>query len=230
MSDDRRSHWDRVYATRPASQVSWFQGSPAPSLEMIAAAGVAPTDSVLDVGGGVSLLVDRLLDKGFQRISVLDVSGEALAASQARLGPRADLVNWLVEDVTRWSPTTDAFDLWHDRAAFHFLVGEADRQAYVRALTQGLRRGGHAVLATFALSGPDRCSGLPVQRYSPEALRAALGAGFELVEARAEAHRTPNGVTQDFVWGLFRKAAALRLLDPASSSHAAESIGRRNDT
>lgn len=207
MSNDRQSHWDRVYATRPATQVSWFQTSPAPSLEMIGAAGVAPTASVLDIGGGASLLVDRLIDQGFQRISVLDVSAEALAASKARLGPRAAQVDWLVEDVTRWSPAPEAFDLWHDRAVFHFLVGEADRQAYVRALIQGLRRGGHAVLATFALSGPDRCSGLPVQRYSPETLQATVGASFQLVEAKAEAHRTPSGVTQDFVWGLFRKAA-----------------------
>lgn len=207
MSDDRQSHWDSVYSTHPASQVSWFQNSPVTSLEMIAASEVALAGSVLDIGGGASLLVDRLLDKGFQRISVLDVSGQALAATKARLGPRAEMVDWLVKDVTCWSPAKDAFDLWHDRAVFHFLVGEADRKAYVRALTHGVRRGGHTVLATFALSGPDRCCGLPVQRYSAETLQGAVGAGFHLVEARTETHLTPSGVTQDFVWGLFRKVA-----------------------
>ncbi len=191
MSDDRQSHWNRVYATRPATQVSWFQNSPGPSLEMIAAAGVVPTGSVLDVGGGASLLVDRLLEKGFQRISVLDVSGEALAASKARLGPHAAQVDWLVEDVTRWSPATDAFDLWHDRAVFHFLVGKRDRQAYVRALTQGLRRGGHAVHDRRSRRHDNRAAIRPGARRNPLA-RTADRAAAAQPSARMHAPSRPR--------------------------------------
>jgi len=207
MSDARQAHWDRVYAARPVTQARWHQDEPARSVAIITAAGVGPEASVIDVGGGASFLVDRLLDKGFRRITVLDVSTQALAAAQARLGERAAAVAWLVEDVTVWSPPKDAFDLWHDRAVFHFMVADADRRAYVRALNQGLRVGGHLILATFALSGPERCSGLPVQRYSQETLPAVLGANFRLLDATPETHVTPSGAAQDFVWCLFRKTA-----------------------
>lgn len=207
MSDAAQTHWEHVYTTRPSTQVSWYQGEPERSLAMFAAAGVAPTASVIDVGGGASLLVDRLLEQGYGQISVLDVSSQALAAAKARLGGRGDTVAWLVEDITTWSPPPHAFDLWHDRAVFHFLVEDIHRQAYLRALNQGLRDGGYLILATFALSGPERCSDLPVQRYSAETLQAALGGGFKLLDTSLETHITPSGVAQDFVWCLFRKTA-----------------------
>jgi len=207
MFEARQAYWEKVYATRAPTEVGWFQDEPAPSLAMIAAAGIEPTASVIDVGGGASRLVDRLLDEAFQRVTVLDVSIQGLTAAKTRLGARAAAVDWLVEDVTTWSPPRGAFDLWHDRAVFHFLIEETERRAYVRALSRGLRSGGHAVLAPFALTGPERCSGLPVRRYSPETLLAELGADFQLIDAKPETHLTPDGASQDFIWCLFRKCA-----------------------
>jgi SAM-dependent methyltransferase len=206
MSDTSRQHWERTYARRPADEVSWFQREPAPSLAMIAATGVGRDAAILDVGGGASSLVDHLLHRGYGRVTVLDVSGGALEIARARLGASARGVDWRVEDITRWSPPEHGFDVWHDRAVFHFLVEAADRDAYLRALDRGLRPGGHLILATFAPTGPERCSGLPVQRYSPEALQAVLGPGYRLVESRPEAHVTPAGVSQDFTWCRFGKA------------------------
>lgn len=200
-----REHWETVYGSKPSDAVSWFQSEPAPSLAMIAKAGVGPDAAVVDVGGGASTLVDHLLDQGFGRLSVLDVSGQALAVAKTRLGERAGRIAWLVQDITVWSPPPDSIDLWHDRAVFHFLVEPAAREAYLRALRQGLKAGGHAILATFALDGPERCSGLPVQRYSPESLAVALGPQFELIDARSETHHTPWGAVQSFTWTLFRK-------------------------
>lgn len=200
-----REHWETVYGSKPSAAVSWFQSEPAPSLVMIAKAGVGPDAAVEDVGGGASTLVDQLLDQGFGRLSVLDVSGQALAVAKTRLGERAGRIAWLVQDITAWSPPPDSIDLWHDRAVFHFLVEPAAREAYLRALRRGLKAGGHAILATFALDGPERCSGLPVQRYAPETLAVALGPQFELIDAGAETHQTPGGAAQNFTWTLFRK-------------------------
>lgn len=200
-----QEHWEQVYGSKAPETVSWFQPEPSPSLAMIDEAGMDAGAAVIDVGAGASTLVDHLLDSGFRDISVLDVSSQALAAAKTRLGERAALVNWLVEDITTWRPTTAAFDLWHDRAVFHFLIDEAHRQAYLRALERALRPGGHVILATFALDGPERCSGLPVRRYSPQTLKAVLGPHFELIDARPETHLTPGGGSQNFVWCLFRK-------------------------
>ncbi len=202
-----QAHWEQVYGSKASDTVSWFQAEPSPSLAMIAQAGVNPDAAVIDVGAGASALVDHLLDSGFRHVSVLDVSSQALAETKARLGERAALVDWLVEDITAWRPPAAAFDLWHDRAVFHFLIDAADRQVYLRALERALRPGGHVILATFALDGPERCSGLPVQRYSPQMLEAVLGPHFELIDARPETHRTPGGASQNFVWCLFRRTA-----------------------
>jgi SAM-dependent methyltransferase len=206
ISNPSKHHWEQVYTTKATDAVSWFQQEPIPSLDMIAAAGVAADAAIVDVGGGASLLVDRLLDRGFTKLTVLDVSEHALALAKARLGSRAASVAWVVEDVTSWEPPSAAFTLWHDRAVFHFLVDEADRHGYLRALDRGLTPGGFAIFATFALSGPERCSGLPVRRYSAATLQAALGAGYELVKTIPETHMTPSGNRQDFLWCLFRKA------------------------
>lgn len=205
MSDTPQEHWDGVYAARAPDAVSWFQSEPAPSLRMIAAAGIGHDDAVIDIGGGASNLVDRLLARGYRQITVLDICVQALAVAKARLGRRSVSVDWLVTDITSWAPPVATFDLWHDRAVFHFLVEKADRQAYLRALNRALRPDGYVVLAAFAPTGPDRCSGLPVQRYSPELLAAVLGASFQLIAARTKTHLTPGGVSQDFVWCLFRK-------------------------
>ena len=202
-----RQHWEHLYATRAPGTLSWFQAEPAVSLALMEAAGVRPTDPVIDVGGGDSRLVDRLLDRGFTDVTVLDIAGAALEAARRRLGPRRDRVTWLAADVTRWQPEPAAYALWHDRAVFHFLVEEADRRAYLAALHRGLAPGGHAVFATFAPSGPPRCSGLPVRRYDADSLQATLGGAFDLRESRLESHPTPAGGSQDFQWCLFRRVA-----------------------
>lgn len=205
MTATTQTHWQSVHTTKPLEAVSWFQGEPAPSLAMIAAAGVGAAAAVVDIGAGASSLVDRLHWAGFHRLSVLDVSSGALDVARNRLGIGAEAINWIVSDVTAWSPTVDAYDLWHDRAVFHFLVTEPERQAYLAALNAGLRSGGYLVMATFAPTGPEQCSGLPVRRYSADALCAALGPEFQRIESKAETHRTPGGGEQDFTWGLFRK-------------------------
>lgn len=164
MAETRRSHWETVYGEKRVDGVSWFEAKPARSLALIDSLDVALDDAIIDVGGGASLLVDELLRRGFRDLSVLDIAINPLAVARARLGTRAAEVSWLVEDVTLWQPPRDRYALWHDRAVFHFLIEAADRQAYMRAVTRGLRPGGHLILATFAPSGPERCSGLPVQR------------------------------------------------------------------
>lgn len=204
--DDVRAHWERVYEEKRPDAVSWFEESPERSLALIEASGVTRDAPIIDVGGGASRLVDALLDRGYREVSVLDVAEHSLAAARARLGDRAkDVVEWLVEDITHWVPAKDRYALWHDRAVFHFLTAEADRRAYLGALDHGLRPGGHLVLATFAPSGPERCSGLPVQRYGADELKAVLGPGFELLSSDVATHLTPNGARQDFTWCVFRK-------------------------
>ena len=205
MNDlSRQAHWENVYATRGEREVSWFQERPALSLELIRAAGATPASSVIDVGGGASRLVDALLADGFAAVTVLDISAAALAASRGRVGSGATKVTWIVADITTWEPA-QAYDLWHDRAVLHFLTNEADRAAYVMRLMQALRLGGHAIIGTFALDGPERCSGLPVVRYDASRLANLLGPQFDLVESRTQDHATPMGGTQRFQFSLFRR-------------------------
>jgi len=200
----RQAHWESVYASRGEREVSWFEEAPVLSLALIRTAGATPRSSVIDIGGGASRLVDALLAEGFEAVSVLDLSDAALSAARARLGGRAAKVTWIVADVTTWEPT-QAYDLWHDRAALHFLTDAVDRAAYVARLAKALRPGGHAVIGTFALDGPERCSGLPVVRYDAASLATLLGPDFALVETRAHAHRTPTGGAQRFQFSLFRR-------------------------
>lgn len=199
---DRQSHWQNVYASKTEKEVSWFQENPAPSLDMIAATGISTDASIIDVGGGASRLVDSLVEKGFRRLAILDLSANALAEAKKRLGHRAEGIEWIAADVTSWEPTT-TYDLWHDRAAFHFLTEPADRDAYIARLTKAVRAGGHAIIATFAPDGPERCSGLPIVRYAPEDLAQALGRDFQLIESRRHDHVTPGGNTQRFQFSLF---------------------------
>jgi SAM-dependent methyltransferase len=201
----RQAHWEKVYSRKTETELSWFQETPAPSLDLIAATGATTGASIVDVGGGSSRLVDALLDKGLAAITVLDLSASALAAARARLGARAGKVQWVVGDITEWQPAAAVYDLWHDRATLHFLTEEADRAAYVDCLAKALRPGGHAIIATFALDGPERCSGLPVVRYDAESLLRLLGNGFELVDSRCHVHRTPWGTDQRFQFSLLRR-------------------------
>ena len=201
--ENRQAHWEDVYAGKAENEVSWFQENPAPSLESIAWAGATHASSIIDIGGGASRLVDKLIAMGFLDITVLDLSAAALDAAKARLGQQAAKVRWIVADVTVWEPA-QAYDVWHDRAAFHFLTEEKDRAAYVARLKRGLRTGGHAIIATFALDGPEKCSGLPVMRYDAASLGQALGPGFRLVDLRRHEHATPWKSQQTFQFSIFR--------------------------
>jgi len=202
---DRQAHWEKVYTTKAEAEVSWFQATPEISLDLMRAAGVTPRSAIVDIGGGASRLVDALVGAGYGDVTVLDISNRALDIARARLGDKAGRVQWLVADVTRWQPER-RYDLWHDRATFHFLVNEVDRRAYVENLRRALAAGGHAIIGTFALDGPERCSGLPIVRYDAASLGATLGRDFVLVERRLDAHRTPSGAVQNFQFSLFRRA------------------------
>jgi SAM-dependent methyltransferase len=201
----RQGHWEGVYTSKGEQEVSWFQESPEPSLALIKQAGATRDTAIIDVGGGASRLVDTLIGLDYADLTVLDLSAAALAAAQARLGRNAEKVRWIAADVTAWEPPR-AYDLWHDRAAFHFLTEESDRQAYVMRLTQALKPGGHVIIATFALDGPERCSGLPVMRYDSKNLAEVLGSAFVLLNSQGREHATPWGTQQRFQFSTFRRS------------------------
>jgi trans-aconitate methyltransferase len=201
---DDRSHWGSVYADRAIDEVSWYQAEPTVSLELIGKAGVDPASAIIDVGGGASVLAERLVTLGFEDVTVLDVSGEALAASRGRMAARADQVTWVEADLLQWRPGR-RYDVWHDRAVFHFLTTRAERLRYVQTVRSALAPDGAVVLGTFASDGPDRCSGLPTSRYAAEEL-AAQFPGFETMTTRREEHHTPAGALQPFTWVLLRNA------------------------
>ncbi|MBX3608679.1 MAG: class I SAM-dependent methyltransferase [Hydrogenophaga sp.] len=200
-----KEHWEQVYTTKSENEVSWFQEHAGQSVELIGRAGVPKTASVIDVGGGASTLVDDLLVNGYQFVTVLDLSDAAIAASRARLGMRASGVSWLVGDITKLKLSRHAYDVWHDRAVFHFLTTREEREAYVNAVLRAVRPGGYVIVATFAEDGPERCSGLPVKRYSADGLHAEFGAPFTLLQQEREEHHTPMGTVQKFIYCLCRK-------------------------
>lgn len=195
-------HWDRVYHTKRTDEVSWFRPHLETSLALIAEAGVSADAPLIDVGGGASTLVDDLLAGGYRDVTILDVSAAALEAARARLGSRSSAVRWIAADVTRADLPAAHFQVWHDRAVFHFLTDPADRDRYVAQVRRSVAPGGHVVVATFGPDGPLRCSGLPTARYDAEALHAVFGADFAMVDHREERHHTPAGVDQQFVYCL----------------------------
>ena len=199
-----QEHWEEVYRTKAADKVSWYQAHPASSLEMIYASQVARGAGVVDIGGGASILADTLLEAGFLDISVLDIAAPALEISKARLGARARDIKWIVADVLTWKPSR-AYDLWHDRAVFHFLTAQEDRARYRAVLEKALKPGGTLVIATFAEDGPEKCSGLPVQRWSPNSLAVELGLEFKLEQRFREQHHTPWDSVQAFNWCRFKR-------------------------
>jgi 2-polyprenyl-3-methyl-5-hydroxy-6-metoxy-1,4-benzoquinol methylase len=201
----RQDHWQTVFRSKGERDVSWFQERPDISLEMIAATGVGRDAAIVDIGGGASRLVDALVAEGFSHVSVLDISETALATVRARLGGPAANVQWIVADVTRWQPA-QRYDVWHDRAAFHFLTAAEDRAAYAECVRQAVRPGGHVIIATFALDGPERCSGLPVMRHDAASIGAVLGPAFAPIDSRPHDHRTPGGAVQRFQFSRFRRA------------------------
>lgn len=199
-----QDHWQRTYKAKADQEVSWHQDSPEPSLSLVTAAASSLATPIIDIGGGSSPLVDHLVQRGYDKIAVLDMSSAALARSQARLGRRAARVDWIVADIRTWSPV-ERYEIWHDRATFHFMATEADRAAYLARLRQALVPGGCAIIATFALDGPEKCSGLPVMRYDPDGLAATLGQDFTLVRSERHLHRTPWGAGQPFQFSVFRR-------------------------
>ena len=203
---DRKQHWEEVYGSKRAHETSWYQPVPAPSLAMIRHVANGGTPSLIDVGGGASLLVDCLLDQGYCELAVLDISGRALGQARERLGPRATRVDWIEADVTQYEPGR-TWDIWHDRAAFHFLTDSADRSRYVHVLKQALAVGGQAIIAAFAPDGPRKCSGLEIVRHDAQSLGAELGPEFVLEEERSDAHLTPAGSEQRFGFYRFRRDA-----------------------
>jgi 2-polyprenyl-3-methyl-5-hydroxy-6-metoxy-1,4-benzoquinol methylase len=203
MSDvSRKAHWESVYTTKGEKEVSWFQENPAPSLELIAMAGLCADASIIDIGGGASRLVDTLVERKIGQITVLDVSAAALDAAKERLDDRGAGVRWTIADVTKWEPP-QAYDLWHDRAAFHFLTDQADQSAYVDRLRKAVKPGGHVIIGTFALDGPEKCSGLPIVRHDAASLSAILGTDFKLIDTRRHDHATPWGAVQRFQFTTF---------------------------
>jgi SAM-dependent methyltransferase len=201
---DARSHWENVCATKTPNALSWYRLHLETSLEIIQR--VAPTRStaIIDVGGGESTLVDDLLGRGYQKLSVLDVSSAAIDFTKRRLGRSANSVQWIAGDITTADLPANAYDVWHDRAVFHFLTAPEQRVAYVRQVARAVKSGGHVLVSTFGPEGPTKCSGLEVIRYDAESLHAEFGVRFRLLESSKELHETPFGTTQQFLYCLCR--------------------------
>ena len=202
-----QQHWDEVYGARSEDALTWFEATPAVSLDLVREY-LQPGEPFIDIGAGASRLVDVLREEGFGSLTVLDLSAAALAVRRQRLGPRADDVAWIEADITTWEPDR-YYAVWHDRVVFHFLTAAEDRAGYARALSAALRPGGIAIIATFADDGPEMCSGLPVVRYAPETLAQELDrllpGRFEKCDARRHMHITPKGNRQSFQYSVFRK-------------------------
>jgi len=206
---DRKQHWEQVYATKPSDSVSWYQEHANLSLRLIHNTGLGKDAAIIDVGGGASTLVDDLVVEGYSDVTVLDLSATAIAVAQKRLGEHANRVHWMEGDITTVDFPLHRFDIWHDRAVFHFLTGEAERHAYVERVMRAVKPGGHVIVATFGKDGPEKCSGLPVMRYEPEALHHEFGeASFTLIDHQSEAHHTPSGKVQQFVYCYCRKSSS----------------------
>lgn len=202
---ENKTHWEHIYHTKDTAQVSWYQLHPRLSLQYIQNTGVDKTAQIIDVGGGASTLVDHLLEDGFQHVTVLDISTAALEVAQQRLGPRAESVTWLEADITQTALPLHHYDVWHDRAVFHFLTEREDRQRYINAVNEAVKPGGHVIVATFASDGPEKCSGLQVARYDPLSLHDEFGPGFELLDSTREEHQTPFGTEQKFIYCYCRR-------------------------
>lgn len=200
---ERQAHWQRVYTSKEENQLSWHEDAPALSLTLLGEAGLRPEMAVVDIGGGTSRLVDALVARKQTHVTVLDLSTAALETAKKRLAGAGN-VEWVAGDVTEWQPKRP-YDLWHDRAAFHFLTAPEDQRAYMRVMARALKTGGRAVIGTFALDGPEKCSGLPVARHDAASLWAVLGEGFSLISTRRNEHTTPWGAVQQFQFGTFEK-------------------------
>lgn len=193
-------HWESVYGSNAPDQVSWFRPHLETSLSFIERSGADRSTRIIDVGGGESTLVDDLLARGYANLTVLDISKTAIEVTKARLAGLADRVAWLVADVTSTDLPPSTYDVWHDRAVFHFLTTAADRAAYVENVRKSVKPGGHVIIGTFGPEGPAKCSGLDVQRYDSNSLHEEFGARFHLIDSLKELHQTPFGTTQQFLY------------------------------
>ncbi len=205
---DNKTHWESIYSEKKPNQVSWYREHLDNSLKMIVETKIGKQQSIIDVGGGNSTLVDDLLDFGFSDVAVLDISGKALAESQVRLEHRSEHVEWIEADVTKVSLPENRFDLWHDRAVFHFLTDLEDRRKYVELVMKSLKPRGHIIVASFGLDGPEKCSGLDIVRYSPDSMHDEFGTAFDFVKSVKETHETPFATTQEFIYCYCRKLAS----------------------
>lgn len=203
-----KEHWEKVYTTKAPDNVSWFQPHAEVSMRLIHDTGLGREAAIIDVGGGASTLVNDLLGKGYRALTVLDLSGAALAESARRLGAKGENIRWMEADVTQAVFEPCSFDIWHDRAVFHFLTTDEDRKAYVKQVLHALKPGGHVIMATFGTNGPTRCSGLPVVRYAPEELLSEFGEAFILLAHEEQLHHTPFGTDQQFIYCMCRKMSA----------------------
>ena len=199
---NRKSHWEGIYSGKSPLEVSWYQKEPVLSLQLIEDTGISTDAAIIDIGGGASILVDHLNERGYKHLAVLDISGNALAYAKKRLAAAADDIEWFEADITTFQ-SSHQFDLWHDRAVFHFLTDANDRKRYIKTLKQTLKPGGHLIMAAFAIGGPTKCSGLDIVQYDANKLLAELGSGFTLVEENAEIHVTPTDQEQQFVYFRF---------------------------
>ncbi|HWP82407.1 MAG TPA: class I SAM-dependent methyltransferase [Bacteroidota bacterium] len=200
-----KSHWEKIFTKKKSTEVSWYKPRLEISLRLIKLAAVGNSAAIIDIGGGDSALVDDLLKSGYSNITVLDISQPALDRTRARLGEKSENISWLNADITQSELPSNSYDLWHDRAMFHFLIDATAREAYVRRCQIAVKPGGAVIIATFAADGPEQCSGLPTMRYSPEELQRHMGPSFRLIESIPEMHITPHGKPQSFVYCLFRK-------------------------
>lgn len=201
---NRKSHWEEVYSTKSANAVSWYQEHAALSLKLIHQTNLPNTAAIIDVGGGASTLADDLVHSGYSDISVLDISQAALDVAKARLPSKN--IHWIEGDITKIDLPESRYDIWHDRAVFHFLTEIEDRRRYVALLKKTLRSNGHVIMATFAETGPEKCSGLTIKRYSAEKLQEELGPNFTLIKHAFETHQTPFNTEQNFIYCHFKKS------------------------
>jgi len=203
---NRKDHWERVYNKYSTTEVGWYQAYPESSLKLINNADAGTDSGIIDVGGGTSKLSGLFLDQGYKKLAVLDISGTSIEKAKSQLGEKSNRITWIEADVTKYR-FMEQYDIWHDRAVFHFLTEAEDRKGYIRSLNQALKLNGHLIIATFGLDAPRKCSGISVVRYSPENLDNEMGDNFNLVETIVEDHVTPSGVKQDFIFCRFIKQA-----------------------
>jgi 2-polyprenyl-3-methyl-5-hydroxy-6-metoxy-1,4-benzoquinol methylase len=206
FKQNRKDHWERVYQKQSPAEVGWYQAYPEGSLELFNNASMGTGCRIIDVGGGTSRLSEHLLDRGYQNLTVLDISGNSIEKAKSQLGEKSSSITWIEADVTKYS-FNEQYEIWHDRAVFHFLTEAEERKGYINSLNQALKLNGHLIIATFNLDAPPKCSGLSVVRYSPETLQKELGDNFNLVESFLENHMTPSGVSQNFIFCRFIKQA-----------------------